>query len=415
MTEALHIALVSEHASPLAVLGGTDAGGQNVHVAELARHLAALGTVVTVHTRRDDPALPPHAPFAPGVDVHHVDAGPAEPLPKDELLPFMREFAEAILAAWEVQRPDVVHSHFWMSGLASMQAADALSIPWAHTYHALGTVKRAQQGAHDTSPRDRIPIEQHLARCADLIIATSEEERAELRSYGAAPDRVVRVPCGVDLSIFRPTGPAAPLPRGRRRLVVVGRLVERKGIGNVIEALASLPTDVELVVAGGPPHGLLEDDASARWFMQHATELGVADRVQMLGALDRHGVAELMRSADAVCCCPWYEPFGLVAVEAMACGVPVVATRVGGLAETVVDGLTGVHVPPRRPDAIASAVAALLADEPLRARLARNAARRAKRFGWPGVARATLRHLRSLSGRRSDITSVAALARETDR
>jgi len=413
MSKPLHVALVSEHASPLAVLGGTDAGGQNVHVAELARHLAGLGAVVTVHTRRDDPALPSHVPFAPGVDVHHVDAGPAQPLPKDELLPFMREFAEVLVSEWQTQRPDVVHSHFWMSGLASMQAADALSIPWAHTYHALGTVKRAQQGTHDTSPRDRIPVEQHLARCADLLIATSSEESAELRDYGAAPERVVRVPCGVDLSIFHPDGPAAPLPRAQRRLVVVGRLVERKGIGNVIEALAALPADVELVVAGGPPHGLLDDDPAAQWFLQHATELGVAERVQMLGALDRQRVAELMRSADLVCCCPWYEPFGLVAVEAMACGVPVVATRVGGLAETVVDGVTGVHVPPRRPDAIASAIAPLLDDEPRRAHLGRNAARRAERFGWPGVAATTLDHLRGLSGRRSDITPVAAFARET--
>src|SRR5215211_3073477 len=155
----VRIAMVSEHASPLALLGGVDAGGQNVHVADLARYLGALGHDVVVHTRRDDPALPRRVPFAPGVVIDHIDAGPAAPIPKDALLPHMRAFARDLVRVWAVDRPDVVHSHFWMSGLASVRAARALGVPVAHTYHALGVVKRRHQGSHDTSPPERLAVE----------------------------------------------------------------------------------------------------------------------------------------------------------------------------------------------------------------------------------------------------------------
>jgi type III pantothenate kinase len=417
MSPSIRIDLISEHASPLAVLGSTDAGGQNVHVAELARHVAALGAHVTVHTRRDDPALPAIVPFAPNVEVHHVDAGPAHPVPKDDLLPYMDAFADVLRACWSRHRPDVVHSHFWMSGLATMQASRDLGIPWAHTYHALGAVKRRHQGSHDTSPPERIDIETQIAREADLVVATSYDECRELREMGALRRRLVRVPCGVDLSIFTPSGPSMPRDPDRRRIAVVGRLIERKGIGNVIEALAFLPTDVELVIAGGPPHGLLDDDPAAKHYRQHAAELGVTDRVDLLGALDRHDVARLMRSADVVCCCPWYEPFGLVAVEAMACGVPVVATRVGGLAETIVDGRTGLHVAPREPADIARAIGSLLDDQPHARQLGRAGACRARRFGWQDVAARTLLQLERLAATQpsrtalASRTSFAALAR----
>src|SRR3954468_23755093 len=155
----MRVALVSEHASPLAVLGGVDAGGQNVHVAALARALARRGAEVVVHTRRDDPGLPRRVELCPGVVVDHVDAGPACALPKDELLPHMRAFARELERCWRDERPDVVHSHFWMSGLATLDAASALKIPVVHTFHALGVVKHRYQGDADTSPARRIELE----------------------------------------------------------------------------------------------------------------------------------------------------------------------------------------------------------------------------------------------------------------
>ncbi len=185
------------------------------------------------------------------------------------------------------------------------------------------------------------------------------------------------------------------------RIACVSRLVPRKGIADVILALRELPR-TELVVAGGPPQAMLHDDAEAASLRQVAVDSGVADRVDFLGALDRDDVPALLRSADVVCCCPWYEPFGLVAVEAMACGVPVVASRVGGLAETVVDGRTGVHVPPWSPAAIAEAVRHITGDEPRRSAMAATALARAAEFGWDRIGARTLQEYRHVvaTGRR---------------
>jgi glycosyltransferase involved in cell wall biosynthesis len=396
----MRISMVSEHASPLALLGGVDAGGQNVHVADLARALGRLGVDVVVHTRRDDPSLPRRVPFAERVWVDHVDAGPATPLPKDDLVDHVPAFAEDLLGVWRHERPDVVHSHFWMSGLAALDATRALGIPLAHTYHALGVVKRRHQGAADTSSPARVGVERRLACEADRIIATTVDEQAELVAMGADPTHITVVPCGVDLHHFRPGGPVGRRPAGRVRVLVVSRLVERKGIGNVIEALPSLP-EVELVIAGGPPAGMVDEDHEARRFAALADRLGVGHQVELLGAVPRNALPALLRSADLVACCPWYEPFGLVAIEAMACGVPVVASGVGGLAESVVDGVTGIHVPPRSPQAIAAAIRSLVDDEPLRRAMGAAGARRALRFGWDRIATDTLAVLRQLPAART--------------
>jgi len=386
----MKVAMVSEHASPLAVLGGTDAGGQNVHVAALSAALARRGAEVVVHTRRDDPALPARVDAAPGVTVEHVDAGPAEPIPKDDLLPHMDEFAERLRRSLLADPPDVVHAHFWMSGRAALAAARPLGIPVVQTFHALGVVKRRHQGAKDTSPPTRRREEATLAREADRIVATCSDEVFELVRIGADLRRVAVVPCGVDLGMFRPDGPAAPRPSGAARLLVVSRLVERKGIGDVIAAMARLP-GVELVVAGGPPAAELAGIPEAARLAALAERVGVAGRVRLLGRVGRCDLPALYRSADLVVNVPWYEPFGIVPLEAMACGVPVVVSAVGGLVDTVVDDVTGIHVPPRRPGLLAAAVAALLADPERRATLAATGARRARRrYGWDRIAGSTL-------------------------
>jgi D-inositol-3-phosphate glycosyltransferase len=386
----MRIAMVSEHASPLAVLGGADAGGQNVHVAALSAALARRGAEVVVHTRRDDPDLPARVDAAPGVAVEHVDAGPAEPIPKDDLLPFMDDFADRLARSWLRDPPDAVHAHFWMSGRAALAAARPLGIPVVQTFHALGVVKRRHQGSRDTSPPTRLREEAVLAGQVDRIVATCSDEVFELARMGADLRRVAVVPCGVDLDLFRVDGPSAPRRARRHRLLVVSRLVERKGIGDLVAAMARLPA-AELVVAGGPPAEELAGDPEARRLTALAERVGVAGRVRLLGRVDRGDLPALYRSADLVVNMPWYEPFGIVPLEAMACGVPVVASAVGGLVDTVVDGVTGVHVPPRRPDLLAAAVARLLADPRLRATLGANGSRRARRrFGWDRIARSTL-------------------------
>ncbi|NJP26135.1 glycosyltransferase [Microbispora hainanensis] len=386
----MRIALVSEHASPLATLGGVDAGGQNVHVAALALALAERGNEVVVHTRRTSPGQPDAVPMAPGVTVEHVPAGPAEPLPKDELLPHMPEFGAHLARRWKAEPPDVAHAHFWMSGLATLAAAEPLGIPVVQTYHALGTVKRRWQGEADTSPPSRPAIERDIGRRAVAVIATCSDEVRELVAMGVPRDRIAVVPCGVDLGVFRPDGPAAP--RGDRpRVLSIGRMVPRKGVDTVVRAMRHVP-GAELVIAGGDPG----DDESAR-LRTLADGLGVGDRVRLIGSVSRAGVPALMRSADVLVTVPWYEPFGMVPLEALACGVPVIASAVGGHLDTVAG--CGVLVPPRRPRALSRALCDLLTRPRLRAALSAAGARRAAaRFGWPRIAEQTESVYRNLAG-----------------
>jgi len=386
----VRVALVSEHASPLATLGGADAGGQNVHVAALALEMGRRGADVTVHTRRDDPALPELVRVAPRVTVHHVDAGPPEAVPKDDLLPHMDVFGDHLRDHWRRRPPDVVHAHFWMSGYAALRAAAPLGIPVAQTFHALGVVKRRYQGDRDTSPPERLEIERDIVTRVPQIIATCADEVFELMRIGAGSGRLTVIPCGVDLSLFRPDGPAEPTDRGRRRLVCVGRLVERKGVGNAISALEHVP-GAELVIAGGPVRERLHEEPEAQRLLAIAEEAGVADRVHLRGRLERHEVPPLLRSADALVSVPWYEPFGIAPLEAMACGVPVVASAVGGMIDTVVDGVTGVHVAPRDPERLAAVLRSLLADTDRRIEFGRAGVERARRlYDWRRIAAATL-------------------------
>ncbi|MBF4618239.1 glycosyltransferase [Clavibacter sp. VKM Ac-2873] len=402
----MRIAMISEHASPLATLGGVDAGGQNVHVAALSAALAEEGHTVTVYTRRDDEALPARVAFAPGVEVVHLDAGPARAVPKDELLPHMGELADGLLADWRTARPDVVHSHFWMSGVAALDAAARLASspvgaaaapPVLHTFHALGSVKRRHLGAEDTSPSARAELEPGVGRRADAVIATCSDEAAELVRAGVDAARITVIPCGVDIGHFTPRADDDPDHGADRpmRVMVVGRLVPRKGVDLAIEAIGILAgrgrRDVELVIVGGAGDDATgADDPEARRLMDAARAAGVADRVRLHGRVSQADMPAVMRTADVVVCAPWYEPFGIVPLEAMASGVPVVASAVGGLTDSVVDGVTGILVPPRDPAAIADALGELLAD-PARRRLLGRAGRDRMEHGyaWSTVASRT--------------------------
>lgn len=382
----MRIALVSEHANPLAAVGSVDAGGQNVHVDALAAGLAARGHDVTVFTRRDTAAAPVRVSAPTGYVVEHVPAGPPTDVPKDQLLQYMPAFADYLRDRWREEPPDVVHGHFWMSGIASVEAARGLGIPVVQTFHALGTVKRRNQGHRDTSPPSRIPLERRLCRTVDQVVATCSDEVNELRAMGLPADRATVIPCGVDTDVFRPT-PARKTEH--HRLLVIGRIVERKGVGNAIEAVAALP-GVELMIAGGPAAELLDTDPEVTRLRGLAERLGVADRVRFLGSVARPDVPALMCSADVVVAVPWYEPFGIVPVEAMACGRPVVGSAVGGLLDTVVPGRTGELVPPRRPDLLAPVLRDLLADADRRAAYGRaGRARAVKTYQWRQVAAAT--------------------------
>ncbi|MEZ0074799.1 glycosyltransferase [Planotetraspora sp. GP83] len=390
----MKVAMISEHASPLATLGGVDSGGQNVHVAALAREIAGQGHEVTVYTRKDSPGLPESVAFGPRLNVVHVPAGPAKKLPKDEILPWIPEFGKWLHDRWLFDRPDIAHSHFWMSGLATLAAAEELRVPVVHTYHALGNVKRRHQGPADTSPRDRIHAEAEIGHRVDAIIATCRDEVDELIRMGVPRRTAGIVPCGVDVGMFNSR--VAPLERpgrhreARPRLLSVGRLVPRKGVDTIIEALRYL-RDAELVIAGGPPSSALHRDPEVTRLRWTAAQAGVGARVRFLGQIGREALPALMRSASAVVSVPWYEPFGMVALEAMACGVPIVASAVGGQKETVVHGVTGVLVPPRQPLVLARALRKLLDDPVRRTAYGIAGADRAKvRYSWDRIASETL-------------------------
>ncbi len=393
----MRVAMVSEHASPLADLGGADAGGQNVHVAALATAIARRGHQVTVYTRRDDPALPDRVRLTNDVTVEHLGAGPPEPIAKDDLLPYLPELAEALRRSMSTQVPAVLHAHYWMSGLVAAEVAEPAGVPLVQTFHALGVVKRRVQRRHDTSPPERVRVERQLARTATRVIASCTDEARELVSMGARAPASTSCPPASTPSCSARSGRLRPARRVR--VCWPWRLVPRKGIDDAIRALRWVP-EAELLIAGGPPAERLAADPEARRLRQIAEQVGVGERVQLLGAVPHVELPALIRSADVALCLPAYEPFGLVPLEAMACAVPLVGTAVGGLLDTVIDGVTGLLTPPGQPRAAAAAVTRLLGDARLRRALgAAGLERVLGTYTWDRVATAIERtYLRAALG-----------------
>ena len=393
------IALISEHASPLAVLGGVDAGGQNVYVAQVARELAALGDRVDVYTRRDDPELPTVVEVGRGYRVIHVPAGPPEPIAKEGLLPHMPAFFEWMLRDWTSngRRYDLVHANFFMSGQVAADLRATLGVPYVVTFHALGKVRRLHQGPDDGFPAERDVVETRVVREADRIIAECPQDQLDLvRLYGADPARVSLVPCGYDPDEF----PAQDQAAARRSLGIdpdelvvlqLGRLVPRKGVDTVIQAVARLRRDhairAHLLIVGGsqrqPDPGR---DRELRRLMDLAEAEGGEDLVTFVGRRDRAELATYYGAADVFVSTPWYEPFGITPLEAMASGTPVIGSDVGGLRYTIRDGETGFLVPPRDADALAAQLARVLGDPALRERIVTKAMERVRAsFTWRHV------------------------------
>ncbi|MBV9356049.1 MAG: glycosyltransferase [Chloroflexi bacterium] len=394
------IAMISEHASPLTKPGGADSGGQNVYVAQLACHLARMGYQVDVFTRRDSAACPELVTVAPGVRVVHVPAGPPAPVPKEELLPWMDEF-RAFILRWmrgRRQRYDLIHANFWMSALVAVDVKRALGTPVVVTFHALGRVRRQFQGDADRFPDERFAIEDRIVAEADHILAECPQDESDLvELYRADPAKISIVPCGFDPDELSPVSQSLAratlgVEPSERILLQLGRLVPRKGIDTVIQALAQLVHQhrlpARLLVVGGESD---EPDEAATpeigRLREVAAAAGVAEQVTFVGRRPRAALKFYYSAADLFLTTPWYEPFGITPVEAMACGTPVIGSDVGGIKYTVLDGVTGFLVPPRAPNQLAAQIAHVYQDPGLLEQLGRQALQRANGcFTWARVA-----------------------------
>lgn len=393
------IALISDHASPLAVPGSIDSGGQNVYVAHLARQLAQLGYAIDIFTRADGSIRSRTVKFAPNVRVIHVPAGPAKYVAKEDLLPFMEEFGRYVIGFARRQKRsyDLVHANFFMSGIAARQIRKALGIPFVITFHALGKVRRMCQGQADGFPLERIEIEGELMREASRILAECAQDMSDMKSlYGAPSDRIDVIPCGFDPKELWPVPALARtyigLDPNEFVVLQLGRMVPRKGVDNVIRSIAVLRDQfgirARLLVVGGNAAKVDAGNTPELGRLSAlAKELGLERQVTFTGQKMRSELRYYYSAANVFVTTPWYEPFGITPVEAMACGIPVIGSAVGGIKSTVVDGETGYLVPPNDPEAVARHLA-YLHDHPKHARrLGQEGLRRAyQHYTWSGVA-----------------------------
>ncbi|ORV68031.1 D-inositol-3-phosphate glycosyltransferase [Mycolicibacter hiberniae] len=391
--------MLSVHTSPLAQPGTGDAGGMNVYVLQSALHLARRGVAVEVFTRATSSADPPVQHVAPGVLVRNVVAGPFEGLDKNDLPTQLCAFAAGVLraeAAHEAGYYDVVHSHYWLSGQVGWLAADRWAVPLVHTAHTLAGVKNAALAAGDApEPPLRAVGEQQVVDAADRLIVNTEDEARQLVAlHDADPRRIDVAHPGVDLDVFRPgdrraARQALGLPADEPIVAFVGRIQPLKAPDILLRAAAKLP-GMRAVVAGGPSGsiGLAEPGS----LVGLAAELGIDDRVTFLPPQSRDDLANLFRAADLVAVPSYSESFGLVALEAQACGTPVVAAKVGGLPVAVRDGVTGRLVDGHDIDAWAAALDELLrlGSGPRGWAMRREAVEHAAQFSWERTVDAQL-------------------------
>lgn len=406
------IGMLSVHTSPLAPLGTRDAGGMNLYVRELARHLARLGHTIDIYTRRTDPDGPDVIVDVPGVNVIHITAGPPATIPKSDLFDLTGEFADGMLAHMGRHglRYDVLHAHYWLSGCVADLIRAETGTPFVQMFHTTAFHKNAANAASHRESDLREHIENRLIDLADAVIAGNPDERDDLEQRRTSRDGMVcMVPLGVDTARFTPGDMAAAraetgLPAGGTLALFVGRIDPIKGIDVLIEALARAThgtgaADLRLVLVGGEldasggPAGELAETVA------EIERLGIADRVLVLGSRPQQEIATLYQAVDFVVIPSRYESFGLVAIEAMASGTPVIASRAGGLPYSVRDGVGGLLVPPANAVALTDALLELTRDPERRARLAARARGEAERFSWEKVAIAMGGVYRSVASR----------------
>lgn len=405
----LSVAMLSFHTCPIATLGGKDTGGMNVYVREITRELGNEGVHVDVFTRSQDEHVP-HVlhDLGFGNRVVHVPAGPEEPRPKQELVNYLPQYVEGILefARHKGIQYDLIHSHYWMSGVAAIDLQAVLNVPFVHMFHTLGMMKNRVAQAPDEKEGDyRIAGEKKVLEMADRIIAATPAELSQLQFlYKAKSRRVVIIPPGVDTNRFYPipvdeAREYIGVPPNRRILLFVGRIEPLKGLDVLLQAITLLrdrgvldKLPFCLLVIGGDPDESAETMSTEMLRLQDLRErYGLQDLVALLGKRSQDTLPYYYSSAEVVIVPSHYESFGMVALEAMACGTPVVASEVGGLAYLIQDGQTGYTVPVGDPAALADRLAELLSNDDLRQKLSLQASEYSRQYAWPNIVKRLLK------------------------
>jgi D-inositol-3-phosphate glycosyltransferase len=388
----MKIALVAQHATPLRPRAGSGPDSDDIGLSELTRKLASHGHEVTVFAQKYQPDLPDQAALHDGVRIKHIDAGPvaADGDQGDAgLLERVPAFSGPLRSSWEHERPDVVHALRWTSGLAALAAARDMDIPVVQEFSSLGVAERRDRVKADGAAAARIRLEPAIGRSAAAVVATYAAEVSDLASLGVHRSSIRVVPWGVDTDTFTPEGPVAER-NGRPRLLTAADLNERAPLETLLRALTKVP-GAELLIVGGPDRAELPNDRAYASLARFAGALDVSDRVVFTGRVEHSAMPALLRSADLVVSTCQYEPSGVTSLQAMACGTPVIAPPVGGHVDAVVDGTTGILIPPGRPALLAQRIRQLLAHPMLLEAYGVAAADRAKsRYSWDRIAGETL-------------------------
>lgn len=375
----------------------------NVYVRDLARELSARGMAVDVFTRQQSPDAPTVRDLAPNARVIHLPAGPKSPYDKNKIYAHLPEFAEALTRFAERERIhySLIHSHYWLSGWVARQLQQRWRAPFAHMFHTLGHMKNAVAASPtEMEPDLRIRVEEQVMQWADCLVAASPLEKAQMAwLYGADPAKIRVIPAGVDTERFHPI-PAEiakariGVPQERKLILYVGRIEPLKGIETLFRAIAILAKETPCLcdnicvsIIGGEGEGTEATRSAEEQRLRELREqLELRDLVTFLGSKDQDALPYYYSAAYVVVVPSYYESFGMVAVEAMACGIPVIASRAGGLMYTIQDGLTGLLFPSSSPNALAEKLCALLDEPELRNKMGENARRWAQRFAWPNIA-----------------------------